>query len=90
MKYLVYGIFDKDENDLPVQEVEANSSSEAKLLAAAQAGGYWSNDTEAICPERQEFWDTVARVIKRKDDEIAKLRAELSEVTSLLSNGVST
>jgi len=83
MKHIVSGIIDADHKPLPDQEVDAESFAEAKLLAAAQAGGYWTEDTIVICPERQVYWDFVKRTLEKKNAEIERLQNALKAIWEL-------
>jgi len=77
MKHIVHGIVDDSGQEFSPQEVDANSFAEAKLLAAAQVGGCWNEDTSVICPEREEAWQHIKRLLDRRDNEISVLRAEI-------------
>jgi hypothetical protein len=46
-RFIVYGMVDEDDNDLPdVVEVEAENQVEAKLIACDRVNAYWTETTE--------------------------------------------
>jgi hypothetical protein len=46
-RFIVYGLVDEDENDLPdVVEVEAEDKVEAKRIACERVNAYWTERTE--------------------------------------------